>query len=146
MIAEKYMLSAMRTEFGKRLVEARKRAKKTQHQVAKACGMSQSNYAQMETVAAGSVHTPAVAEYLGVDVQWLAYGAGSPDQKFTPATQSQHLSPSAQNLGEWLDKIKDPDRHYRIAHAAMVLILEELDGPRTRPTPTPTPAKEKQRA
>ena len=142
-IIEKHMLARMRSEFGQRLFDARTKAEKTQQQVAAACGMGQSNYAKLERKANGSVNTPALAAFLGVNVQWLAYGVGPVEPgKDQPAT----LSPSAQNLGEWLDRIKDPDRHYRIAHAAMAVILEELDGPPKPPTPTQPPAKERRRA
>lgn len=67
---------AMRTEFGQRLLEARKAAKLTQVQLAKAAGMSQANYAELEKSGQGSAFTPKIAYLCGVSVEWLAYGTG----------------------------------------------------------------------
>jgi len=66
-------LSVMRSDFGSRLVQARKHAKMTQHQGAKDI-MSQSTLAELEKVGQGSAHTEALAKRYGVRVEWLARG------------------------------------------------------------------------
>ena len=135
--------------YGARLQEALTHAKKSRRELAAAIGQTVQSVGMVINGKAERLSTVASAKaaaFLRVDHNWLVTGKGAMIPSNVPAPQAEKLSPSAQNLGEWLDKIKDPDRHYRIAHAAMVLILEELDGPRTRPTPTPIPAKEKQRA
>lgn len=65
-----------RSEFGARLLEARKHAGMTQAQLAKAVGMSQSALAEAERVAAGSSFTSQLADATGVRPSWLASGEG----------------------------------------------------------------------
>lgn len=78
----------MRSEFGKRLLLARKTITKlTQQQAAKAVGMSQSNYAELEKNGQGSAFTPALAALFGVNVDWLAYGKG---EMLPSAAQEEH--------------------------------------------------------
>ncbi len=67
----------MRSEFGNRLYQARKQAGLTQSQLAKAVGMSQGTYAELEKTGQGSSYTPAIAGVCNVSVEWLAYGQGS---------------------------------------------------------------------
>lgn len=67
----------MRSEFGQRLFLARKHAKLTQAQMAKASGMaSQGTYSELERTGQGSSYTPAFARVTGVSVDWLASGIG----------------------------------------------------------------------
>lgn len=71
------MLADDMTELKDRLREARKRAKKTQAQVAEAVGMKQPSYHQLESGKSGaSVFLPKIAHYLEVDVRWLEEGQG----------------------------------------------------------------------
>lgn len=128
----------MRSEFGQRLFTARKRADKTQQQVAAACGMGQSNYAKLESKASGSVNTPALAAYLGVSVQWLAYGQGEMDvhkEPPPPAAPAESPSATALYLARWLDKVQDQEIKERIAHGAMLEILRVIDAPDLHTTP-----------
>lgn len=67
----------MRSEFGQRLFEARKRAGLTQADAAKGI-MGQSTLAELEKVGQGSAHTTALAKRYGVDPDWLATGLGEP--------------------------------------------------------------------
>lgn len=131
----------MRSEFGQRLFAARKLSKRTQVQVCKAVGLKQGSYAELESVGQGSSYTPKIAAYLGVNTEWLAYGEGemlsSAVARHEPP--SSELSPGAVHLGNWLDKIGNAERHARVAHACMSLILQELDGPHRQPTPEPDP-------
>jgi SOS-response transcriptional repressor LexA len=66
----------MRSEFGERLHQARKRAGLTQSQLSKKAGMAQATLAELERVGTGSSYTPAIADLCGVSVNWLAYGRG----------------------------------------------------------------------
>lgn len=63
----------MRSEFGKRLFEARKRAGLTQADAAKGI-MGQSTLAELEKSGQGSAHTTALAKRYGVLPDWLADG------------------------------------------------------------------------
>ena len=93
----------MRTEFGQRLLEARKHAKLTQVQLAKAVGMSQANYAELESKGQGSSFTPKIAGVCGVNVDWLAYNT------------SEMLSPNS-NAGS---KIEEYGAHLMTLLAAI---------------------------
>jgi transcriptional regulator with XRE-family HTH domain len=66
----------MKSEFGQRLIEARKYAKLTQVQLSKAVGATQASISGLEMAGKGSALTPAIAEKCGVSVNWLAYGIG----------------------------------------------------------------------
>ena len=71
---------------------------------------------------------------------------GSADKTATVAARP---TPSfdAINLGFYLDKITDPDRHSKVANAALQVILKEVDGPPPEaPTPEPAPECKKQPA
>lgn len=65
-----------RTPFGERLHQARKAAKLTQPQLAKAAGMAQSTLAELEYIGNGSSFTAQLAEKLKVRPEWLANGSG----------------------------------------------------------------------
>lgn len=138
----------MKSEFGKRLFEARKRAKKTQMQLCKAIGMAQGTYTRLESVGQGSSYTPKIAAFLGVNTEWLAYGEGEMLSTGAPPTAANTQAESApaaagpsydaQSLGYYLDKITDPDQRAKTARAALQLILRQVDGPPPEP-PIPEP-------
>lgn len=65
-----------RTPFGQRLYEARKHAKLTQTQLAKAAGLAQSTLGELEFQGDSSMRTVQIAEACGVRAQWLADGTG----------------------------------------------------------------------
>ena len=135
--------------YGARLQEALTHAKKSRRELAAAIGQTVQSIGMVITGKAERLSTVASAKaaaFLRVDHNWLVTGRGTMIPSNVPAPQAEKLSPSAQNLGEWLDKIKDPDRHYRIAHAAMAVILEEIDGPRKPPNQAQPPEKERRRA
>jgi len=67
-----------RTEFGRRLYDARIKAGLTQAQLAKQAGLkSQGTIAEMEWIGQGSSSTPALAAALGVTPEWLASGGAT---------------------------------------------------------------------
>lgn len=70
------MRETQRTEYGRRLVGARKHAKLTQVQLAKAVGMSQGALGEAETSGQGSSFTPQIAAVCGISAKWLATGEG----------------------------------------------------------------------
>ena len=135
--------------YGIRLKEALTHAKKSRRELAAAIGQTVQSIGMVINGKAERLSTVASAKaaaFLRVDHNWLVTGRGAMIPSNVPAPHADKLSPSAQNLGEWLDKIKDPDRHYRIAHAAMAVILEEIDGPRKPPNQAQPPEKERRRA
>lgn len=70
-----------RSEYGARLLAARKHKGLSQTALANAVGMSQSAYGQAETTGSGSSFTSQLAEVCGVRSQWLATGIGSMFEK-----------------------------------------------------------------
>jgi phage repressor protein C with HTH and peptisase S24 domain len=64
-----------RTEFGRRLFEARTEAKLSQPALAGMVGMAQSTLAEAEYTAQGSSFTAQIAQATGVRAEWLASGA-----------------------------------------------------------------------
>lgn len=76
-----------RTDFGLRVLRARKQAKLTQAALAAIVGTTQSNIADAERAAHGSTFTVAIARATGVDVDWLANGSGDmfTNVEFAPA-------------------------------------------------------------
>lgn len=71
------MRPSARSPFGQRLYEARKRAKLTQGQAAKALKISQGTLSELENSGQGSAHTVGLANLYGCDPNWLATGEGS---------------------------------------------------------------------
>lgn len=65
-----------RTEFGSRLLKARKHAALTQTALANAVKMPQSTYGEAEMSGLGSTYTAQIAKKCGVDSVWLATGDG----------------------------------------------------------------------
>jgi len=79
--AEPMKSSPPRTAYGQRLFDARKFAGKTQAQSAKAVGMSQGTYGELEREGKkGSSFTAQLARFFGVSAEWIATGKGSMSQ------------------------------------------------------------------
>jgi len=82
------------TDLSTRLKQARKKAKKSQKEVAEAVGIKQPTYQNLE---AGknqkTAYLPAIAKYLGVDVYWLETGIGKPEAE-EPQQTSTVLTPN----------------------------------------------------
>jgi transcriptional regulator with XRE-family HTH domain len=145
-MSEIFILPYMRTEFGQRLYDARKRAKKTQVQLCKAVGMSQGNYTDLETSGQSSGFTPKIAAFLGVSVQWLAYGEGEMTAESLPLSQAGQVG---ERFERWLNKINDRDVRERVADAAMQIVYQALDrqaGLLPQPTPEPEAQSKKPHA
>ena len=130
---------AMRSDFGKRLLDSRRHAGLTQVQLAKAAGMSHGNYAELEKVGVGSSFTPQIAEACGVSAHWLATGDGQMlSKQYEPATEPGRIetkpqagvSPAALELAVLFDLIPAQDkirraRAYNAASSAILDILQE---------------------
>lgn len=71
------MATRDRTEFGSRVIQARKHAKLTQHGLSAVTGVKQSTIAEMEVSGQSSLMTPQIARACGVDAYWLATGEGA---------------------------------------------------------------------
>ena len=69
-------ISAMATEYGKRLRLARKGAGLTQGALSKKTGIAQSTISTAEREGRGSSETPVYAQACGVNAMWLAKGDG----------------------------------------------------------------------
>jgi transcriptional regulator with XRE-family HTH domain len=78
------------SEFGSRLRTARKYAKLTQVQLARAAGIRQSSLSEAERSADGSAYTSQLAKSCGVDAHWLATGEG--EMKPSNATPNVRFS------------------------------------------------------
>lgn len=99
-----------RTDFGLRLYEARKDAKLTQQQLAKAVGMAQSTLTEAETTASGSSFTPQLAAACGVRAEWLATGK-EPKRDAAMAASNVDAAPTRRRVpviswvqaGSWSD-------------------------------------------
>ncbi|MEH3087416.1 MAG: LexA family transcriptional regulator [Xylophilus ampelinus] len=70
------MTTPERSAFGHRLLQARKHARLTQVQLARAVGMAQGTLAEAEKTASGSSYTAQLAAATGVRPAWLASGEG----------------------------------------------------------------------
>ena len=100
-----------RSEFGARLLTARKNAGLSQTVLAKAVGISQSSLAEAERGASGSAYTAQLAAVLNVDAHWLATGEAK--------------VPSAAQSGTPLDRAAEESPAYEVdmdAHADLVSI------------------------
>jgi transcriptional regulator with XRE-family HTH domain len=89
------MRSALRrSEFGQRVLDARKHAKMTQDSLARAVGMSQGTLAETEKQASSSTFIAQIAWATGVNAYWLATGEGAmlpPDQTAIDADQRKQI-------------------------------------------------------
>jgi DNA-binding XRE family transcriptional regulator len=80
-----------RTEFGERLLLARKRAGLSQAELGSRVGLGQTAIAEAESTGLGTTKTVQIAEALGVRAQWLADGTGpmlTDDQEPPPSARS----------------------------------------------------------
>lgn len=77
-------MSSRRTEFGKRLVQARKTVGLTQKELADRVGIAQSSLSSSETIHESSTHTAQLARALGVNPEWLATGKGPREGSWSP--------------------------------------------------------------
>lgn len=128
--------------YGARLKEALTHAKRSRRELAGAIEQTVQSIGMVINGKADRLSTVASAKaaaFLRVDHNWLATGKGSMVPVHTTTPPDDQLSPGAVHLGHWLDKIGNAERHSRVAHACMALILQELDGPHLQPTPEPDP-------
>ena len=150
-ISERGTLPAMaritRTEFGSRLVQARKSAKLTQEQLCAQIGIAQSTLSEAETIAIGSKHTPLLADALGVSPIWLATGQGprtatAPADLFSaPAqddTPTQEPSALARELTLLFDTLTDRIERACAYSKATQAILSVMQARDAKPTDAPT--------
>jgi transcriptional regulator with XRE-family HTH domain len=151
-IFERGTLPAMaritRTEFGSRLVQARKSAKLTQEQLCTQIGIAQSTLSEAETVAIGSKHTAVLADALNVSPLWLATGQGprtlnAPADMFAAPAQAdapaQEPSALARELTLLFDTLTDRIERacaYSKATQAILSVMQARDAP-----PTDAPAQ-----
>lgn len=68
-----------RTDFGERMLKARKNANLTQLEVHDALGIAQSTLSHLEVAARGSAHTVEFARLYNVSPEWLSSGFGDLD-------------------------------------------------------------------
>lgn len=116
----------------------------SQAQLAKLAGLAQSAIGNIEAGIRGyGKIVVKVAAALRVTPEYLLLDTDEPGAPQAQPTQDG-ASFDAQSLGFYLDKITDPEKHARTAHAALLLILREVDGPPPEPpTPEPEPASKK---
>lgn len=96
------------SEFGLRLRAARKHAKLTQVQLAKAVGMSQGSLSEAELSAAGSSFTPQLATACGVNAHWLATGEG---QMLGSSASNIHYSTTPEERPPLVHSLQALDEH-----------------------------------
>ncbi|MGI4776921.1 MAG: helix-turn-helix domain-containing protein [Janthinobacterium lividum] len=108
------MREKTRSEYGARVVAARKHANLTQVQLAKRLGISQSTLAESETTAQGSSYTPQVAVACGVSPVWLATGKGSMiDVSGWPGTQF-----TLAQIHEWPEEMVQNVENFALGYLA----------------------------
>ena len=123
----------MRSDFGKRLFDARKHAGLTQEELCKRAGMSQANYQKLEKVGKGTSYTVSIAKVTGVSAEWLASGTGD----MLPATYTLSaeaaryelkLTPAAEALARMFDKVPtaDPLAWSTLYHSIVQAIAEKI--------------------
>ena len=140
------MARITRTEFGSRLVQARKSAKLTQEQLCALIGIAQSTLSEAETIAIGSKHTPLLADALGVNPLWLATGQGprvtvAPADLFAAPAQGDalHQEPSAlaRELALLFDTLTDRIERACAYSKATQAILSVMQARDAQPTDAP---------
>lgn len=120
-----------RTEFGTRLLQARKELGVSQEALAKSVGITQATLGKAEYHAGGSRYTAQLAKVLGVKPQWLATGEGPRNADALPSLDltgymRSDLSPHGQELGALLDLIPDRITRAQAYNDATQAILEKL--------------------
>ena len=140
------MARITRTEFGSRLVQARKSAKLTQEQLCAQIGIAQSTLSEAETIAIGSKHTALLADALSVSPLWLATGQGqrltaAPADLFAAPAQAeapdQAPSALARELSLLFDMLTDPIERACAYNQATQAILSVMQACDARPTDAP---------
>ena len=142
----------MQSDFGKRLLKARKMVGLSQGKVAKAVGMTQPSYSHLESDGQSSAYTPAIARICRVSVDWLAYGSGEMMLGLPASTDALHLSipaseeptPGAVELACLYDLIPVSDRiaRARAYNAASQAILDVLQDVAQKPASAPGQKKQ----
>lgn len=96
-----------------RLYEARRAAKKTQAQVCKRLGISQSNLSDLERIAESSGFTAQLAAFYECDPNYLATGVGTPPAaRPSDAYIKRHpLEDAVLTLASALQSLEDMDRN-----------------------------------
>ena len=113
----------MRSEFGSRLLAARKFANLTQDQLCAKTGIGQSNLGKLEKTGQGSSYTPAIAEACKVNIHWLAYGTG--DMKAPDAPIYSGPSERASNIAFMFDKLP-PSVQVQLSGAILEMIVRAM--------------------
>ena len=113
----------MRSEFGTRLLTARKFANLTQDQLCAKTGMAQSNLGRLEKTGQGSSFTPAIAEACKVNIQWLAYGKG--DMQSPDAPIYSGPSERASNIAFMFDKLSQAQQ-VQMSGVILELIVQAM--------------------
>lgn len=90
-----------RSEFGRRLFDAREHAGMTQRQAATQLGISQGTLSEAETFAEGSSYVVHMARLFNCDPYWLAMGEG------TPYPASKQYSVQAAEIARSFDLMPD---------------------------------------
>lgn len=103
-----------RTEFGKRLVQARKTVGWSQKELAARVGIAQSSLSSSETIHESSTHTVQLARALGVNPEWLATGKGAREGSWSPlpageVIQRPAAAPRPLDLSDYLSSSPDND-------------------------------------
>jgi transcriptional regulator with XRE-family HTH domain len=118
------MREKSRSEYGSRLVKARRHAGLTQTALAKAVGMSQSAYAGAETTGNGSTYTSQLAVACGVRADWLATGHGD---MLGPEIEPQPARPEPDQISAALrilaEALQSADKATRTAVAPLLSLL-----------------------
>lgn len=117
----------MRTDFGQRLYDSRRKACLTQAQLAKAVGISQAAVAEMEKIGRGSAYVIDLARACNIDPGWLATGVSA--DRPEPVVSSA-MSAGAIELAALYDLIPTDDRigraqAYSNASAAILAVLHK---------------------
>jgi transcriptional regulator with XRE-family HTH domain len=116
----------------KRIREGRLKLGLTEQQFGERIGVTRAAVQQWERLdgkatAPSRRHQEAVAHSLGMTVAELISGE-------SPSGNHSTLSPQAQMLGEWLDKITEERSRFRAYVAAMQAIVDHLPGSDLPPT------------
>lgn len=109
------MANRDRTEFGSRVIQARKHAKLTQHGLSAATGIKQSTIAEMEVSGQSSLMTPQIAKACGVDAYWLATGDGSMLERQAESDEKDEEGRLADALAVLVETLQRADKDKLIA-------------------------------
>lgn len=119
----------MRSEFGQRLYLARTAKGLSQHAAAKAAGMTQSNYGELEKKGMGSTRLADLAAALDVNAAWLASGTGpmsGPVSQKAPESDRRLASRREfmlADIGDMLERFESPDQ-LRTVYARVLAVID----------------------